>query len=61
MTRWAKLMDAASDQEARARLMRARALEVRCLVEIGSGSGARCSADAWPKHEHRYEQEDFPK
>lgn len=59
MTKWAEMMMDAAEMVRAANALRRAALETRCSTEY-SGGGARCSADALPAHDHRYNREDFP-
>lgn len=58
MTKWAEMMMDAHDLERDAEALRRKAQDTRCTFE--ESGGARCSADALPIHNHRYEEEDFP-
>jgi hypothetical protein len=52
------MMTDAAEMEHAANALRSKALNTRCSTE--DSGGARCSADALPAHDHRYDREDFP-
>jgi len=55
---WSTLLRLGSELEERADSIKVHAVQLRCGAE--ESGGVRCTADAYPKHEHRYRREDLP-
>ena len=57
--RWAELTMMAAVIESRGRRLGEVAASLRCVA--ADSVGARCTADAYPPHEHRYRDADLPR
>lgn len=55
---WAQRFALHAREERLAQVSKRKALALRC--EALEGGGARCTADARPAHDHRYDAADLP-